>query len=98
MKKYKLKKSDISDETMQTLIDIGCETDHKLIKKEIPKRIKRISEMDGESDLQHCAESVMYHNFVECIVEGKYDTKKEIKGIAKELIKVMKLDYERWFK
>ena len=70
----------------------------KLTKKEVTGRIKRISEMPGESDLQHCMESVLYHDFVTCITKGEYKTKKEIENIAKELIKVNELDYERWFK
>ncbi len=70
---------------------------NRLTKKEVIRRIRRISEMPGESDLQHCIESGLYHEFVECIVEDKYKTKEEIEGVAKELIKVNKLEYRRWF-
>jgi len=68
-----------------------------LSKGEVKKRIKRMSEMPGESDLQHCMESGLYHEFINNIVNRKYKSRSEIINVAKEIIKSNDIEFRRWF-
>ena len=68
----------------------------KLTKQEVIERVKYIFDVSGDGEVAHIYEDKLYYDFVDCLKNDLYKTKKEIVEVAIELAKVRGIDFARW--
>lgn len=67
----------------------------KFTKKIIREKIKQIEQISNDDEAAHSHEDALYSGFIESLSKHDYK-KKEIKEMAKLIMKTKKISFARW--
>lgn len=65
--------------------------------EDVKKRLLKIEKCKEDCEIAHCYEDDLFYDFVNAVKNGEYETKEEIIKVAKEVYKVRKISFARWY-